>query len=181
ALCLFRDDRLQYLPHCGLARIVFTIAVGMVDVRSLGDIRRKSPSEFLVALFTAAAVPAIGVEHGILLAIAVSLVQHVSHSYRPPTVVFVPGPTTRGRPAAATPGSQTEPGLIIYHFGAGLFYANVDLFAAEVRALVDNAPTPVRWFVLDAEALTDIDYSAGRTMSDLLGELATKNVCVAFA
>ncbi|HYV74243.1 MAG TPA: SulP family inorganic anion transporter [Candidatus Binatia bacterium] len=178
---LFLTGPLQYLPHCVLASIVFTIAVGMVDVRSLGDIRRKSPSEFLVALFTAAAVPAIGVEHGILLAIAVSLVQHVSHSYRPHTVMFVPGSTDRWAQAPATPGSQTEPGLIIYRFGAGLFYANVDLFAAEVRALVDNAPTPVRWFVLDAEALTDIDYSAGRTMSDLLGELATKNVCVAFA
>jgi len=178
---LFLTGPLQYLPHCVLTSIVFTIAVGMVDIKSLGDIRRKSPSEFLVALFTAAAVPAIGVEQGILLAIAVSLVQRVNHSYRPHTVLFVPGSTDRWTQAPATLGSQTEPGLIIYRFGAGLFYANVDRFAAEVRALVDNAPTPVRWFILDADALTDIDYSAGRTMSDLLGELATKNVRVAFA
>src|SRR5215831_9761830 len=51
---------LQYLPHCVLASIVFTIAVEMVDLKGLSDIRRKSPSEFLVALFAAAAVPAIG-------------------------------------------------------------------------------------------------------------------------
>jgi len=178
---LFLTGPLQYLPHCVLASIVFTIAIGMVDVRGLSDIRRESLSEFLVALFTAAAVPAIGVEQGILLAIALSLVQHVRHSYRPHTVVFVPDAKDRWARAPATPGSQTEPGLIVYRFGADLFYANADRFADEVRALVDTAPAPVRWFVLDAEAVTDIDYSAAQTVRDLLGELASKNVRVAFA
>ena len=53
---LFLTGPLQYLPHCVLASIVFTIAVGMVDVRGLRAIRRESPGEFLLALFTAAAV-----------------------------------------------------------------------------------------------------------------------------
>jgi sulfate permease, SulP family len=45
---------------------------------------------------------------------------------------------------AGLPGSQTEPGLIVYRFGADLFYANADRFAEEVRSLVDAAPAPVR-------------------------------------
>jgi len=178
---LFLTGPLQYLPHCVLASIVFTIAVGMVNVQGLSDIRRESPGEFLLALFTAAAVPAIGVEQGILLAIALSLVQHVRHSYQPHTMVLAPGVTGRWEPAPATPGSQTEPGLIIYRFGADLFYANADRFADEVRSLVDKAPASVRWFVLDAGTVTDLDYSAARTVCDLLGELTAKNVDVMFA
>ena len=178
---LFLTGPLQYLPHCVLASIVFTIAVGMVNVQGLSDIRRESPGEFLLALFTAAAVPAIGVEQGILLAIALSLVQHVRHSYQPHTMVLAPGVTGRWEPAPATPGSQTEPGLIIYRFGADLFYANADRFAEEVRSLVDKAPASVRWFVLDAGTVTDLDYSAARTVRDLLGELTAKNVAVMFA
>jgi len=178
---LFLTGPLQYLPHCVLASIVFTIAVGMVNVQGLSDIRRESPGEFLLALFTAAAVPAIGVEQGILLAIALSLVQHVRHSYQPHTMVLAPGVTGRWEPAPATPGSQTEPGLIIYRFGADLFYANADRFADEVRSLVDKAPASVRWFVLDAGTVTDLDYSAARTVRDLLGELTAKNVAVMFA
>ena len=178
---LFLTGPLQYLPHCVLASIVFTIAVGMVNVQGLSDIRRESPGEFLLALFTAAAVPAIGVEQGILLAIALSLVQHVRHSYQPHTMVLAPGVTGRWEPAPATPGSQTEPGLIIYRFGADLFYANADRFADEVRSLVDKAPASVRWFVLDAGTVTDLDYSAARTVRDLLGELSAKNVAVMFA
>ncbi len=178
---MFLTGPLQYLPHCVLASIVFTIAVGMVDVRGLGAIRRESPREFLLALFTAAAVPAIGVEQGILLAIALSLVQHVRHSYQPHSMVLVPDATGRWEPAPATPGSQTEPGLIVYRFGADLFYANADRFADEVRSLVDKAPASVRWFVLDAGTVTDLDYSAARTVRDLLDELTAKNVGVAFA
>jgi high affinity sulfate transporter 1 len=178
---LFLTGPLQYLPHCVLASIVFTIAVGMVNVQGLSDIRRESPSEFLLALFTAAAVPVIGVEQGILLAIALSLVQHVRHSYQPHTMVLAPGVTGRWEPAPATPGSQTEPGLIIYRFGADLFYANADRFADEVRSLVDKAPASVRWFVLDAGTVTDLDYSAARTVRDLLDELTAKNVAVMFA
>ena len=178
---LFLTGPLQYLPHCVLASIVFTIAVGMVNVQGLSDIRRESPGEFLLALFTAAAVPAIGVEQGILLAIALSLVQHVRHSYQPHTMVLAPGVTGRWEPAPATPGSQTEPGLIIYRFGADLFFANADRFADEVRSLVDKAPASVRWFVLDAGTVTDLDYSAARTVRDLLGELTAKNVSVMFA
>ena len=178
---LFLTGPLQYLPHCVLASIVFTIAVGMVNVQGLSDIRRESPGEFLLALFTAAAVPAIGVEQGILLAIALSLVQHVRHSYQPHTMVLAPGVTGRWEPAPATPGSQTEPGLIIYRFGADLFFANADRFADEVRSLVDKAPASVRWFVLDAGTVTDLDYSAARTVRDLLGELTAKNVGVMFA
>src|SRR5271166_3636183 len=39
---------LQYLPRCLLASIVFTIAVGMINVPGLSDIRRESPGEFLL-------------------------------------------------------------------------------------------------------------------------------------
>jgi len=175
---MFLTGPLQHLPRCVLASIVFTIAVGMVDVRGLRAIRRESRGEFLLALFTAAAAPAIGVEQGILLAIAASLIRHVRNSYRPHTMVLVPI-AGRLEPAPAKPGVETDPGLIVYRFGADLFYANADRFADEVRALVDSAPTPVRWFVMDASAITQVDYSAARTVLDLLDELAAKKVNVA--
>ena len=41
---------LQYLPRCVLAAIVFTIAVGMINLAALRDIRRESPGEFYLAV-----------------------------------------------------------------------------------------------------------------------------------
>jgi MFS superfamily sulfate permease-like transporter len=164
-----------------LAGIVFTIAIGMIDVAGLRDIRRESPGEFYLAVVTAAAVVAIGVEQGILLAITLSLFRHVRHSYRPHTTMFVPDASGRWTPVPATPGKETEPGLVVYRFGADLFYANNNRFADEVRALVESAPTPVRWFIVDAGAITDMDYSAARSIRDLLDDLARHRVGMVFA
>jgi SulP family sulfate permease len=171
---------LQYLPRCILAAIVFTIAIGMIDVSRLRDIRRESPGEFYLAVVTAVTVVALGVEQGILLAIALSLFRHVRHSYRPHTMMLAPDANDRWSLVPAAPGKVTEPGLIVYRFGADLFYANVDFFTCEVRSLVEHAPTPVRWFIVDAGAITDIDYSAAQSIHDLLEELSRRKVCMIF-
>ena len=111
---LFLTSPLQYLPRCVLASIVFTIAFRMIDVRGLRNIRRESRGEFYLAVVTAAAVVAIGVEQGILLAIALSLFRHVRHSYNPHTTMLAPNATGRWVPVPAAPGKETEPGLIVY-------------------------------------------------------------------
>jgi len=177
---LFLGRWLQYLPHCVLAAIVFTIAVGLVHVGQLLDIRRESPGEFLLALTTAVAVVVIGVENGILIAIGLSLLRHVRHSYRPHTMVLMPDEQGRWQPQPAEPGMQTEPGLIVYRFGADLFYANDHLFADEMRRLIDGAPTPVHCVVVDAAAITDLDYSAGRSIDTLCTALSQRGVRLVF-
>ena len=106
----FLTGPLQYLPRCVLAAIVFTIAVGMIQVDSLRDIRRESPGEFYLAFTTAATVVVLGVEQGILLAITLSLFRHVRHSYRPHTMLLAPDAAGRWEPIPAVPGNDDEAG-----------------------------------------------------------------------
>jgi len=75
----------------------------------------------------------------------------------------------------------TKPGLVIYRFGAALFYANASLFAEQIRGLVGSTPSPVRWLVVDAEAITNVDYTATRVVRELHQELADRGVVLAFA
>ena len=178
---LFLTGPLQYLPRCVLGAIVFTVALAMIDIAGLREIRRESPGEFTLAAITAVAVVGIGVEQGILLAIALSLFRHVRHSYRPHTMMLIPGAGGGWEPIPAAPGKQTERGLIIYRFGADLFYANYARFINDVQALVDRAPTPIRCFVVDASAITDLDFSAASAIRDLLADLTARNVTIVFA
>ena len=173
---LFATGPLRHLPHAVLSTIVFTIAVGLVDLRGLRDIARESPGEFQLAVVTAAAVIGLGVEPGILLAMALSLIRHVGHSYRPHMAVLVPDPEAGWRAAPATRGAQSEPGLIVVQFGADLFYANAAHFADDVRELVAGAPDKVRWLVIDAGAITALDYSAARVLRALLEDLSRDGV-----
>ena len=175
---LFLTGPLQYLPRCALGAIVFTIALGLVDLRGLRDIQRESPGEFLLAAGTAAVVVAIGVGQGIVLAMAYSLLRHVRHSYRPHSAVLVEDAGASWRPTPAIPGNQSAPGLIVFQFGADLFYANASRFAGDVRGLVDHAPTPVRWLIVDAGAITSVDYSAARVLRALVDDLSRGGVVV---
>jgi sulfate permease, SulP family len=178
---LFLTKPLQYLPRCVLGAIVFFIAVRLIDLRGLREIRRESPGEFALAVFTAAVVVLVGVEQGILLAMVLSLFRIVRHSYRPHTGVFVVTEGDMWQVVPAVPGAVTKPGLVIYRFGAALYYANASLFAEQIRGLVGPTPSPVRWLVVDAEAITNVDYTAARMVRELQKELAERGVVLAFA
>src|SRR5262249_41943648 len=74
----------------------------------------------------------------------------------------------------------SEPGLIVYRFEVGVFYANAGKLAEEVEGLVD-VPDPPRWFVLDAVAIDDIDYTGGKTLVEMADQLADRHIVFAIA
>jgi SulP family sulfate permease len=75
-------------------------------------------------------------------------------------------------------GLLTAPDLIVYRFGAGVFYANVERLTEEVLGLVDGDTTP-RWLILDAAAIDDIDYTGDKTLDELADQLQQRNVVLA--
>jgi high affinity sulfate transporter 1 len=154
---LFLTKPLQYLPHAALAAVVFLIGLKLVDVANMRRIWRLTKSEFWVALLTAIVVVAVGVEAGIILAIVLSLILHVQRHYNPHDTWKV------------------EPGLVVYRFGVGLFYANAQRLADEVSGLVD-VPDPPRWFILNAEAIDDVDYTGGQTLVELSEQLKARDI-----
>jgi sulfate permease, SulP family len=176
---IFLTGPLKYLPMCVLGAIVFVVAVRLVDVKGLRALRRNSPQEFMLAIATAAAVVFLGVEHGILLAMGLSLLQHVRHGYRPNTMVILHDPVEHWRMEPITPVQMIEPGLVMYWFGADLYYANANHFVEEVHRLVSEAPSPVRWLVVDAGAITDLDFTAARALIDLQQDFARKGIVLA--
>ena len=177
---LFLTRPLSYLPNAVLAAIVFLVGIKLIDFRGLAEIRRCEPSEFALAVITALTVVVFGVEQGILLAVVLSLLQHVRHSYRPHTGVIVRDAAGNWNLEKLVPGKMAEPGLVMFWFGRDLFYANAGFFAEQARSLVDDSPSPVRWLVIDGTAITGLDFSAGRAIAELQQDLAKAGVVLAF-
>jgi high affinity sulfate transporter 1 len=177
---LFLTGPLQYLPNAVLSAVVFLIGVKLVDVAQMRDIWRLRKDEFWVAIITAVVVVAVGVEEGIILAIVLSIVLHVRRHYLPRDAIISwdsHGHIVQRKPL---PGRESEPGLILFRFGVGLFYANAARLSDEVTALIDQPSTP-RWFVLLADAIDDVDYTGGKTLSELADELRSRGVVFAIA
>ncbi len=178
---LFLTGPFQYLPRCVVGAIVFLVAIRLTDLRGLRAIRQESPGEYILALTTAAVVVLVGVEQGIVLAMVLSLLRVVRHSYRPHTAVLVRGQTGIWQLTPAVRGAVTEPGVAVYRFSAVLFYANAGMFSDEIRGLAGPAPSPLRWLVVDAGAITNVDYTAAQVVRELQQDLARRGVELVFA
>jgi len=178
---LFLTRPLSFLPNAVLSAIVFLIGIKLVDLRGLAEIHRARPREYALALVTAATVVFLGVEQGIILAVALSLLQHVRQSYRPHTGVIVHDAAAHWQLEEAVPGKMLEPVLVMFFFGADLFYANTEFFLEQVRRLVEESPQRVRWLAIDAGAITAIDFTAGKAMRELHQDLSKAGVVLALA
>ncbi|MET0476702.1 MAG: SulP family inorganic anion transporter [Actinomycetota bacterium] len=177
---LFLTKPLQYLPNAVLSSVVFLIGVKLIAVRGMRAIYSLRPDEFWVALVTAIVVVVLGVEQGILLAIVLSLIVHVKRHFTPHDAVVRFDEHGHVRLAEPTPGTVTEPGLVIYRFPVGIFYANAVRLSEDAMRLV-NVPDPPRWFVLHAEAIDDIDYTGAQTLLELADHLHQRGIVLAVA
>ncbi|MDR3754004.1 MAG: SulP family inorganic anion transporter [Terracidiphilus sp.] len=181
AVLLFLTGPLQLLPTCVLGAMVFMVALRLIDFAELRNIRAESPQEYALAVMTAAVVILVGVEEGIVLAMVVSLARVVRHGYHPHSGVLQANPDGSWKLVPIAPHVVTEPGLVLYRFGAELYYANAGRFLEEVSHVVQPMPSSVKWVVVDAEAMTHMDYTAARILKRLKANLDQAGVKLAFA
>jgi len=173
---LFLTVPLSYLPNAVLASVVFLIGLRLINWRGMERIYRLRRAEFAVALITATVVVVVGVEQGIILAIILSLLVVLYRDYRPDDRVLAFDPDGRPTMFHIDKATQAAPGLLIYRFGANLFYANTNRFAEEILGLLEDADPPLQWLVLDAAAFGDIDYQGAETLRQVQGELKGRGI-----
>jgi sulfate permease, SulP family len=75
-----------------------------------------------------------------------------------------------------SPEHMAAPVLIVYWFGSDLFYASFNRFAGQAHKLVTDSQSPVTWLVVDAAAITSIDYTAGGGLKELTKELGKRGL-----
>ncbi len=167
---------LSYLPEAVLASVVFLIAIKLIDVKGMRTVLRRRPVEFGVALATTAIVVVLGVEQGIVLAILLSIVAHLRHSYTPYDRLLVRVEHKMWKSLPLESGAQARPGLLIYRFGASLYYANASRFADEVRRLLKEATEPVRWFCLAGETMDDLDFTGSTVLARVLAAMTKEGI-----
>jgi len=135
-------------------------------------------SKFFIALTTAATVAFVAVMPGICVAVVLSLIAHVRHSYRARTHLLTRDAAGEWHTVPVAPGIFAAPGVIVYRFEADLFYANAGHFMDEVLGLLSTTTSPVRTIVFDASGISDVDYSAAKTLLQMDAEFARRGVRV---
>jgi high affinity sulfate transporter 1 len=181
-LLVVAPGALRNLPQPVLAAVVITAAMGLLDpaaVRRLYQVRR---SEFVLWLAAFVGVALLGVLVGILAAILLSLGDFIRRAWRPHDAVLGREDELKGyHDLERHPAGRQVPGLLLYRFDAPLFFANAGVFRRRVHALLATTTPRVRWVVVAAEPVTDVDTTAAAVLGELLAELRQRGVTLAFA
>jgi high affinity sulfate transporter 1 len=182
AVLFFLSPVLEQFPNAALGALVIWAAIKLIDLpefRGLWTFRR---SEFLLALATTAGVVFFDILAGVVIAIALSVLDLVARIARPHDAVLGQVPGLAGwHDIDDWDGAQLVPGLLIYRYDAPLFFANADDFRDSALTEVESAESPVEWFVLQAEGIGRIDSTAGQMLDELIDELIEKNIVIAVA
>jgi MFS superfamily sulfate permease-like transporter len=176
---VFLTRPLGFLPNAVLSAIVFMIGVKLIDVKGMRELFRLQRNEFWIALLTTVTVVVFTVMDGIAVAVTLSLIDQVRHTYRPRTRVIVKDAERRWQAVAVVPDKLAGPGVLVYRFEANLFYANASLFMEEILYLVSAAKEPIHTLVLDASGINDVDYTGAKMLLQVRSELTKRGISVA--
>jgi SulP family sulfate permease len=179
---LFLGPALSTFPLAALGALVMFAALRLIDFAELRRIARFRRSELFLALATTAAVLIFDVLYGIAVAVALSILDLLRRIARPHDGIlgYVPGLAGMHDIDDYDTGRQV-PGLLVYRYDAPLFFANAEDFKHRALAAVDAADPPVEWFLLNAEANTEIDLTAVDALEEVRKTLADRGAVFALA
>jgi high affinity sulfate transporter 1 len=167
------------LPQAALAAVVIAAALSLVDLNALRRFARVRRSAFTLSVVATVGVVLLGVLEGIVVAVALSILLFFRRSWWPHGEVLAEVDGLPGWHSVQWHPEGTQiPGLVVYRWEAPLFFANAEIFRAQIRALVrEGEPS---WVVLQCQAITDVDVTAAGMLKTLDEELNAHGIHVAF-
>src|SRR5271165_6030945 len=157
---------LAFVPSAALAVIVLSAAWAMTDIGYLRSLFRMSLPEFAVAIAAMIGVITLGAVGAILLAIVLALLRFLRLTSRPAVEMLGEVPGIRGyHPLNRNPNSKALPGVVIFRFNAPIVFFNASYFRKTVLEAIAGAGADLRWFVLDAIPVSQIDVTGWHTVA----------------
>jgi high affinity sulfate transporter 1 len=176
---VFFTDQLASLPTAALAGVVASAVLNLIEVGELRELWHMRRSEFWIATVCLLSVLVFGPLQAVIIAFLLATIDLLRRASRPRTWVLQEAPDGSHFVPEETDHAPDTSAIIIYRFGASLYFANANLFEEEVEKLFVRAVAPVKWFVLDAQSMNDMDTTGAETMHQVLTWLAGLGVSVA--
>jgi high affinity sulfate transporter 1 len=174
---LLLTPALALLPRSMLAAVIIYAALRLIDVTAWRALAAGSRGELLIAAVTVAGMLTVGLLPSLMLAVLLSLVDAARRSAQPRDAVLGWSPR-HGRFVDLDKDHEglLVPGVVVYRIDDRLFFANAHYFAARVEEAITAAPDRVRWFILDAEAVSHLDASATQVLREVIAGLSARGI-----
>ncbi len=137
--------------------------------------------EFALSLIALLGVALLGVLNGIVLAVGLSILNVFRRTWWPHQTELGRVDGISGlHDTKSYPNAEQLPGLVVYRFDAPLIFANARTFGEAVRAIARQR-ADLRWILIAAEPITDVDTTASDMLEELDVWLNERGVSLVFA
>ena len=166
---------LEPLPRVILAALIMAAVVSFIDVPGFLELFRIDRGEGAVAAVTLGAALTLGLLEGLALGVGTNLAIHVVRRMRPGIVELgrVEG-TVQYRDRARFPAVVADDGAIVRLEGS-IDFLDASAVGTQLRRLVAARPE-LRWLVIDASGVTELDATGLRMLSGLAEGFAAAGV-----
>lgn len=179
---LWLTEPLQYVPVAALGAVLIMASLSLLDIKILGWLLKFSRMEFALSIIVSVGVLWFGAFDAIVLAVVLAVLRFVQLSARPPVEILGKIEGEPGFHAVIRhPNAIVEPGMMIVRFNAPLVFFNARYFEQAIsKAIADKGPE-LKWLILDAMPITQIDVTGYWTMRELIQKLQNEGITVAIA
>jgi sulfate permease, SulP family len=158
---LYFTSILRNVPMVALSAFIVVAGLRLLRPLEVFRIFQTRPASAYFSIVTTLAILISGLMTGILVSVALAIIL-VLHSLARPHETIIRTPKV--------------PGLLIYRFAGPLFFFNAAYFANRVQEVIDSAKEPVNYFLINAEAMVDMDYNAAELLEDLQSSLKRQGI-----
>jgi MFS superfamily sulfate permease-like transporter len=119
----------------------------------------------------------LGAVDAILLAVVLALLRFIRLTSRPEVEILGEVPGVRGyHPLHRNPDATAIPGMLIFRFNAPIVFFNASYFRKRALDAIAAAGPDLRWFVLDAIPVSQIDVTGWHAATELMDELNQRDI-----
>jgi high affinity sulfate transporter 1 len=172
---LFFTEPLRYVPIAALGAVLIKASLSLLDLRTLRDLYRFNRMELALSLLATVGVVWAGAIQAILVAVILALLRFIRLTSRPAVEVLGEVDGLPGLHSVARhPAARTQPGLLLFRFNAPLVFFNAPYFRQQARAAIAAAGPGLKWFVIDALPVTQVDVTGYHELDDLAQTLRSQ-------
>jgi SulP family sulfate permease len=155
---------------------------GLVDLAEVKHLWQVKRSDLVLLTITFFATLSLGIEEGIGLGVAASLLWFVVRTTRPHFAVLgqLPG-TTSYRNTKNHAQALEHEGVLIVRMDAQFYFGNVTFLKERLKALVKMRADTLHTLVIDASAMNQLDSSAAQALEELAQQLHKQDIVILLA
>lgn len=177
---LFLSPLFHSIPNTALAAIIIVAVSNLIDIPTIRETWRYNKADAASLAATFVAVLVIGIEKGIMIGVAVSLVLYLWRTSRPHMAVVGRVGTTEHFRNVLRHKVATRPHVVAVRVDESLYFANAGYLADKIQEIAFEK-TEVKHVVLVCSAVNFIDASALTSLEDLIVELRAAGITLHLA